>query len=492
MAISEQHPVRYGPARDYPPPPGENSTDAMPPMRHRNAARAPQSGEPGQQRYIGAPMPSAGKSSHSNRRLCAALFWIKTAAALALSLAGLSVLAYMIHQKRAVATAPKIIIDPNSPACQTNARTGLGRLEPPSGKMMWGFALNWAVETPSNVSAKMGGLKPAVIAMFATMTATEYGGSDMLRWMGQQCALTGSMLEVTMEPIVDIATIPDSLLVAFAKDCAYINSQYGVPILLRFGHEMNGYWTFYGLKPTMYTTGFRRMTNIMRQYSNLTAMLWAPNVGYTYPFSASASQLPAVGSADWKLLDTNSDGIITGADDPYGPFYPGDEYVDWVGLSIYVFQEQNINTAFQSTYFADYMAAFGPTIDTLVGPDYNQTNHDFYTRFASGKNKPMCLPESGSPYHPAFGGTDELTLKQSWWRQLYSANTFNNYPLLKLIVNFEEMKNNDRGIVSDWRQTANPTVLAAYIADFPSFKSHLAFGGTFGYDCAGTFQFFNS
>lgn len=86
----------------------------------------------------------------------------------------------------------------------------------------------------------MGGLKPAVNCMFATMTTTDYGGSDMLRWMGQQSALTGSMMEVTMEPIVDIGTIPDSLLIAFAKDCAYINSQYGVPILLRFGHEMNG------------------------------------------------------------------------------------------------------------------------------------------------------------------------------------------------------------------------------------------------------------
>lgn len=58
------------------------------------------------------------------------------------------------------------------------------------------------------------------------------------------------------------------------------------------------------------------------------------------------------------------------------------------------------------------MAAFGPTINTLVDNAYNQTNHDFYTRFALQKGKPMCLAESGSPYHPNYGGVDELTLKQ--------------------------------------------------------------------------------
>jgi hypothetical protein len=307
--------------------------------------------------------------------------------------------------------------------------------------------------------------------------------------MGQQCELTGSMLEITMEPIVNMSTIPDSLLIAFAQDCAYVNSQYGVPILMRFGHEMNGPWTAYGMKPTMYIAGFRRMATIMRQYSNLTAMLWAPNVGYTYPFSANTSQLPVVGSVDWKLLDTNGDGNITDADDPYGPYYPGDQYVDWVGLSLYVFQDQTTNLAFQTTYFSDYMAANGTTITTLVDSAYNQTSHDFYKRYAKQKSKPMCLPESGSPYHPAYGGLDDLTLKQTWWRQVFSTNTFTNYPMLKLVVNFEEEKNNDNGVLSDWRQTINSTVVTAYKSDITSFKSHLTFGGTFGVNCGGTFTF---
>ena len=34
-------------------------------------------------------------------------------------------------------------------------------------------------------------------------------------------------------------------------------------------------------------------------------------------------------------MDTDGDGDVTMADDPYGPFYPGDDAVDWVGLTLY-------------------------------------------------------------------------------------------------------------------------------------------------------------
>ncbi|TPX37522.1 mannan endo-1,4-beta-mannosidase [Synchytrium microbalum] len=477
---------RRPPPRTFPPIPTPNGINGDTPLRQRRELSM-EVNEKSLHRI--PPPPSSQPRSKSNKGLCNVLFWIKAFIALTLSMAGMAFLAYLVYAKRVSATAPKIVIDPTSAACSATNRTGLGRLEPPAGKIMWGFAVDWAVDTPQNISTRMAGLKPAVVAMFATMDETQYGGSAMLYWMGQQAALTGSMLEVTMEPIVNMSLIPDSTLTALAKDCAYINSQYGVPVLLRFGHEMNGAWTNYGLKPTQYVTGFRRMTTIMRKYSNLTAMLWAPNVGITYPFSATAAQLPAVGSVDWKLLDTNADGVINDADDPYGPYYPGDDYVDWVGLSLYVFQEGTTNVAFQTTYFSDYMFAQGPTIDALVDARYNQTNHDFYTRFASAKNKPMCFPESGSPYHPAYGGVDELTLKQGWWRQVYAPTTLSNFPLLKMVVNFEEEKLNDRSIMSDWRLASNPAVIAAYVADLQSYTNRLTYGGTFGIDCSGTFAF---
>lgn len=34
-------------------------------------------------------------------------------------------------------------------------------------------------------------------------------------------------------------------------------------------------------------------------------------------------------------LDTNGNGVLDQEDDPFTPYFPGPEYVDWVGLSFY-------------------------------------------------------------------------------------------------------------------------------------------------------------
>ena len=41
------------------------------------------------------------------------------------------------------------------------------------------------------------------------------------------------------------------------------------------------------------------------------------------------------GTSEWHALDTNDDGWVDMSDDPYTPFYPGDQWVDWVGMNQY-------------------------------------------------------------------------------------------------------------------------------------------------------------
>lgn len=68
------------------------------------------------------------------------------------------------------------------------------------------------------------------------------------------------------------------------------------------------------------------------------AFLWSPNDGSGYPYSGyGIVSLPTAASnpTDFAALDTNKDGVINNQDDPYTPYYPGDQYVDWVGMSIY-------------------------------------------------------------------------------------------------------------------------------------------------------------
>lgn len=51
-------------------------------------------------------------------------------------------------------------------------------------------------------------------------------------------------------------------------------------------------------------------------------MLWDVNNGGGYPFPNGTDIASYVSASDFKLLDTNGDGEITQADDPYAPYYP--------------------------------------------------------------------------------------------------------------------------------------------------------------------------
>ena len=62
------------------------------------------------------------------------------------------------------------------------------------------------------------------------------------------------------------------------------------------------------------------------------AMVWSPNIGTGYPYAGGS---PAPPEEVASLLDTNRNGVLDNGDDPYLPYYPGDQYVDWVGISLY-------------------------------------------------------------------------------------------------------------------------------------------------------------
>jgi hypothetical protein len=101
-------------------------------------------------------------------------------------------------------------------------------------------------------------------------------------------------------------------------------------LFLRFGPEMNGIWKFYGQKPTQFLQLWRDIHSRIRGDSYLkdkVAFVWAPNFSRGYPYNFTS-----VSNDDLTILDTNRNGILDSGDDPYVPYYPGDEYVDWVGL----------------------------------------------------------------------------------------------------------------------------------------------------------------
>jgi hypothetical protein len=66
-------------------------------------------------------------------------------------------------------------------------------------------------------------------------------------------------------------------------------------------------------------------------------MVWSPNIGFGYPnrgdgydqYNPTFNDPDPKRAANFLVLDTNNDRLLTAEDDPYGPYYPGDEYVDW-------------------------------------------------------------------------------------------------------------------------------------------------------------------
>lgn len=92
-----------------------------------------------------------GKQLIQNRIL-GILFWLKVLFSFALAFCGFGYMAnevYLRHNNQLILfaeSATPIFIDAAS--CSINAGSRLGRLEPPVGKKMNGFHLNWLIQTP--------------------------------------------------------------------------------------------------------------------------------------------------------------------------------------------------------------------------------------------------------------------------------------------------------------------------------------------------------
>ncbi len=90
----------------------------------------------------------------------------------------------------------------------------------------------------------------------------------------------------------------DAYLREFARDCARADC----PIFLRYASEMNGDWTRYGGDPLKYKIKWGIVREVMARYAPNVALVWCVN------------NIPE------RTIER---------------FYPGDAFVDWVGVNLY-------------------------------------------------------------------------------------------------------------------------------------------------------------
>lgn len=333
----------------------------------------------------------------------------------------------------------------------------------PTGGVLLGVNLDWNSENLSQHRNNLGH-DPAVVVQFSDIPY------DDATWAHTTSAVSqvrqkGAALLLTLEPHGGLATMSDEVIAKLARDLRAINDQ-GTPVVLRFAHEMNGSWYAWGQQPARYVEVFRRVAAAVHDNAPGTAMMWAPNYGGGYPFHGGQFQAHA-GSAEAAALDTDRDGTLTTADDSYAPYYPGDDAVDWAGISLYHWGNHQPWGNNEIPENGKFLAMLTGTYNGTSGDD--SATPDFYQVYGVDHNRPVAVPETAAIYTPSRGGDSELAVKQTWWRQVFSEEIHRRFPQLKMINWFEwnkyEIEIKDS---VDWRSAGSPAIRDEFVADLPS------------------------
>ena len=224
---------------------------------------------------------------------------------------------------------------------------------------------------------------------------------------------------------------------------------------------------------------WRKLYDILHASSaNLTAMVWAPFEGSGYPFpNETYSARP--GNLEFNALDTNKDGKLDARDDPYAPYYPGDAYVDWVGLSLYYKGKEY-------PWIDNAVPRPGLFEDLLTGAN-SLSRANFYANYSASKGKPCMIAETGAVVHTLMDGTptqgpDPLAIKSAWWRQFLTNTTFLNlYPLLKMFTLHEYVSLGsglESGLLLDYSVTNISTVRESFLQDLSNVSSAYLFSNS--------------
>ena len=195
-------------------------------------------------------------------------------------------------------------------------------------------------------------------------------------------------------------------------------------VLLRVGAEMDN-WS--DCDPAIYIQAFQKIADAAHRYSNI------------------------------KLVFSPTE--ISNRNHTFADFYPGDQYVDWIGVSSY----HNTNYVTTAGGSASY-ATFDP---------YAYSNDPYYnsglyagdplillrplTRFAQSHGKPMMISECGFSYRSGSGG-DQTAYAADQLNKFYSyVNMI--YPQVKAVFYFD---NNISGSPYQYALSGSSTMAAAY------------------------------
>ena len=266
------------------------------------------------------------------------------------------------------------------------------------------------------------------------MAVKDSGGIPLLRllpWSPDFGGSEGYQAQYSLQKIIDGEF--DTFLAARAMEIKSLG-----PVMVTFGVEMNGNWfpwsgyfqggettTGYGDLstadgPERYVDAYRHIVDLFDDYG-------ASNV--TWYFHANAESFP---DETWNAISA---------------YYPGDAYVDWVGVSVYGPQTEDEEWV---SFTAQFQSAY-------------------YALMSMAPYKAIMIPEWGVAEYPAKGD------KAEWYTNALTSlqTVFTN---VRIAVVYHEQWTNDDGSVSDLRINSSQTAQTAYQESIAS----PYFLGTFG------------
>ena len=197
-----------------------------------------------------------------------------------------------------------------------------------------------------------------------------------------------------------------------------------IPLIIEFGTEVNGDWfpwngiwngggatNYYG-DPNL-PDGPERFRDAYRHIIDLFRAQGVKNITWVFHVDATQSE------KSWNSM---------------AAYYPGDNYIDWIGISVYGYQKPG-----------EEWQTFTEIFDGA------------YTEFSAiSTEKPLAILEFGVVDDPTIGD------KAAWLQNALGSIKQNRYPRIKAISYWHEMWENEDGTISNLRLDSSPDALEAY------------------------------
>jgi hypothetical protein len=321
------------------------------------------------------------------------------------------------------------------------------------GKPLLGAVLEWGEDDAVGFSERLQAT-PAVLGHDVSFPMRD-AERRYLREFLSQAAAAGAQALITVNPTVPLTEITVQNSAEFARKLTQLSDGFPGKLLVRFAPDMNSSWMPWGQQPEAYVAAFRAVAQSFKA-DHKALMLWQPFLGRDYPFTRNRSA-PEPGSSGFAALDTNSDGVWNGQDDAYSPYYPGDDSVDWVGLS--ASHDDTGGAAALNTLPTD--GELATMLTGTGGAPAAGSKADFYDRYAVQHGKPLLL-QTAAYFSPTAGGPAEAEIKSAWWQQVLDGVSAGKLDRVAAVVWDERTARGDAGTVAiDWRLTRNPDLAAA-------------------------------